>query len=777
MRTGARVLRLVRQPAGIVASIRWLFLVCVLLAMVLTLPAPLVGASPQRLAMVAAACTVLATSWLFGYVTDSAPLWSDVVDAIAVAVFALASPNPATVFALVFSALWYRALYGSTRRSVLRCALYCTGISATLPMWALVPGHPPSLGVGPLIPPFAVMFVTVVVGRTLARQLIAREQAGRCDAAQVAVGGRLLGVTDTAQIFQHWWSAAAEICAAIPGLRVLLISQRGTALGIDGATGGFTTVPSALPMELVADAPAGSEVSAVRHPAALNDAVGETCEWVRVPLPSPRWGGWLLVGAPKQVPTEPLTALQSMINQVALALRNSEVHDELTVQARTDALTGLANRGSFASALTTALGGNSADHTAVLFLDLDDFKDVNDLLGHGAGDSLLRETAARLRRVTRPEDLCARLGGDEFAVLLHDTRRVTAEAVAQRLVQAVAAPVHVGNRVTQVGASVGVAHATRGGEVEELVQHADIAMYAAKANGKNQVQVFKSGLLQPGTTVSFERQLAAAAHAGQLIVHYQPILSLTTDRCTAVEALVRWQHPTRGMLQPADFVDLAEQTGAIIEIGSFVLRRACADAVTWRVAHPSVPLAVHVNVSAVQLDDERFIDTVNECIADHAMPAKQLVLEITESTVLNSPEAIGRLQTLARSGVTIALDDFGTGYSSLTTLRSLPVGIVKIDQSFVIGAATNAADQAVIEAIVQMAHRLGLRTIAEGVESPEQRKFLQHSGADDAQGFLYLRPSPAADFTRWLKIHRASESQITTSGAQAIASRAQRSGG
>jgi diguanylate cyclase (GGDEF)-like protein len=444
-----------------------------------------------------------------------------------------------------------------------------------------------------------------------------------------------------------------------------------------------------------------------------------------------------------------------MMNQVALALRSAQAHGELRTQARTDALTGLANRSSFTSALRAALDLGVAGSVSVLFIDLDDFKNVNDVLGHAAGDELLRQVAARLRECTRPGDVCARLGGDEFAILLEDRTGSTAMAVAQRLVEAVGAPVRLQGQVARVGASVGVTHATNETDVEQLVQQADVAMYAAKANGKNRVQAFETGLLRSDGRAKLERQLANAAADGELVVHYQPIMSLSDGRCVAVEALVRWQHPERGLLQPDDFIEIAERTGAIIDIGDLVLRSACAQASAWRAEHPDSSLAVHVNVAAAQLIDEHFAETVTQCMAEHSIAPRQLVLEIAESVVLDLPTAIDRVNDLVGLGAAIAIDDFGTGYSALTTLRMLPVHIVKIDESFIAGSPSNRADQAVIEAIVQMAGRLELRTIAEGVERLDQQQFLRTVGADSAQGHLYLRPSPAEDFARWLRTHLA----------------------
>jgi diguanylate cyclase (GGDEF)-like protein len=520
-----------------------------------------------------------------------------------------------------------------------------------------------------------------------------------------------------------------------------------------GSAGTFAAAPGPLPPELVPDGLGADRPVAVTVTGPLDAAAGVPCAWFCLPLPG-RSRGVAFVGAPGRVPAESLVAVRSMMNQFALALRNSDIHGELTTQARTDPLTGLANRARFHSALARAVTAGTAE-VAVLFVDLDDFKNVNDVLGHAAGDHVLREVADRLKAVTREGDLGARLGGDEFAVLLGDVSGEGAEAVAERLVEALAAPVPIEGRVVLVGASVGLAYAAPGIGIEELVHHADVAMYAAKANGKNRVQVYEPGLLRGGEQVSFERALAAAAGAGELVVHYQPILSLSDDRCTAVEALVRWRHPVRGLLMPADFIELAEGTGAIAGIGEFVLRRACADVAAWRSAYPDQPPAVHVNVSAAQLRDGRLAGVVARAMTDFAVPAKQLVLEITESMVLDPDVVAGRLEDLAAAGAAIAVDHVGRSHSTLTTLRSLPVDVVKIDRSFVARGPSDPAGQEVVEAIVRLAGRLGARTVAEGVEHADEQDYLRAAGADDVQGYLRLRPVPAEEFLAWLDTHVA----------------------
>ncbi|MEO6144647.1 MAG: EAL domain-containing protein [Dermatophilaceae bacterium] len=426
--------------------------------------------------------------------------------------------------------------------------------------------------------------------------------------------------------------------------------------------------------------------------------------------------------------------------------------------ATMDGLTGLANRATFNSAVSTALEDESPQRITVLFVDLDDFKGVNDRFGHGVGDDVLHQVATRLRRATRPGDLCARLGGDEFAVLLRDTgveSTATGKDVAERIVKTIATTMQIRGRFVHVRASIGVATVTGETDLEQLIHFADVAMYAAKAKGKG-VQVFEPGLLDGDfAQEAFERMLSAAAGNGELVVHYQPVLSLPDGRCTAVEALVRWHHPERGLLYPDAFIEASERIGAIRDIGAFVLRRACADAATWRDAHPRSPLAIHVNVSALQLDDDSFIESVTRCLSEFNLPADQLVLEITESVVVSSALAIDRINTLAEKGVTIAIDDFGTGYSALTTLRSLPAKIVKIDKSFVAGSTENMQDRAVIEAVVKMAAQMGMQTIAEGVERLEQRACLELIGADAVQGYLHLRPTTAEKFGTWFAAHLA----------------------
>jgi diguanylate cyclase (GGDEF)-like protein len=751
-------LKRARRPEEIVEATRWLFAVLALLSLALALLAPLSTANSVMQLVALASAAVLGLSLGAGYLRKRMPLGMDVVDAVAILAFTLACPEPGAVFAFVFSCLWFRSLYGSTGRALLRCGLYVGALSATLPLWQYVPGHTGATEIGPLIGVPPTMFLTVIVGRHLSGILRAREEATRRDAVHASMGSQLLGLTDVAEIRRVAWTAIAGICEASPGLRVMKVVRERDVLRVDEATGGFAGLPATLPTTVLSFVNGDGETGggAVRGQAELDAAVGAACGWVCIPWrreDTEHPSGWLLLGSPRKVPAEAIAAIGTLTNQVTLALSSAQALQRLTLQATLDSLTGLVNRASFNAGLASALNDESSD-TTVLFIDLDNFKKVNDLFGHGAGDDLLQEVAGCLCRTTRPGDLCARLGGDEFAVLLHGTGALAAADVAQRFVESVAAIAQIGSGLVRISASVGVATATGHTNLEQLLHQADVAMYAAKTSGKARIQIFEPALLEGDSSqAAFERELSAAADNGQLVVHYQPVLSLPEGRCTAVEALVRWQHPERGLLHPDSFIETAERIGAIGDVGAYVLRRACADAASWKVAHPSSAVAIHVNISGLQLDDRGFIDKVKQCLIEFSLAPDQLVLEVTETVVISSPVAIDRLNILAAHGVRIAIDDFGTGYSALTTLRSLPAQIVKIDKSFVSGSTENPQDRAVIEAVVKMAAQMGVQTIAEGVETLQQQTFLKGIGADAVQGYLYLRPTTAEGFGTWLGTH------------------------
>ncbi|HWQ24512.1 MAG TPA: EAL domain-containing protein [Gaiellaceae bacterium] len=420
-----------------------------------------------------------------------------------------------------------------------------------------------------------------------------------------------------------------------------------------------------------------------------------------------------------------------------------ETEEQLRHQAFHDPLTGLANRALFTDRVEHALVlHRQAGHgVAVLFLDLDDFKAINDSLGHLAGDEVLRAVGARLRQALSPAYTIARLGGDEFAVLVEDRHGATAAVeAAERIVAALEAPFRLGEREIVLTASVGIAV---GGDAEDLLRSADVAMYRAKAGGKAQYAVYTPRMDEDLIgRLELASDLRRARLDEELVLHYQPVIDLSTGGVVSLEALVRWLHPTRGLLSPADFVPLAEETGQIVEIGRWVLAEACGQVARWRAELPGAgELTVSVNVSTRQVRRSVLAEDVRAALAESGLPAEALTLELTESALARRREELTSvLEDLAALGVRIALDDFGTGYSSLSLLQDLPVHTLKIDRSFVRALDTGPARPGVIGAIVDLAGTLGLTVLAEGIETPTQAAALRTLGCRLGQGFHFARP-------------------------------------
>ena len=414
-------------------------------------------------------------------------------------------------------------------------------------------------------------------------------------------------------------------------------------------------------------------------------------------------------------------------------------------QALRDSLTRLPNRRLFHDRVSHALARaqRHPGKLAVLFIDLDGFKDVNDSLGHAAGDHLLVDVAERLRACIRAGDTAARLGGDEFAILLEDlTAADQAVRLADRLMEALAAPFQIRGKDLTIGASIGIAMNTPGMSVDEFLRNADVAMYTAKNGGRGRHELYE---VEMGAAVihriELEQDLQRALDEDELELHYQPLVSLSTGRITGFEALLRWQHPRYGLLQPASFIDLAEESGAIVPIGTWVLRTATAQAQAWAERYPSHPFTLSVNLSPKQLFESDIVAEIESALADSRFRAEHLVLELTEGVMLKEgADTAGRLEALKRLGVMLAIDDFGTGYSSLSYLRRLPVDILKIDKLFVDGISEREADAAFASAIIRMAETLHLETVAEGVELASQVDKLRELGCLSAQGYHFAKP-------------------------------------
>lgn len=422
---------------------------------------------------------------------------------------------------------------------------------------------------------------------------------------------------------------------------------------------------------------------------------------------------------------------------------------KLEHQALHDALTDLPNRALFIDRVDHALSlaSRSLDAIGVLFIDLDDFKGVNDNLGHEAGDALLVEVARGLSVSMRPGDTVARLGGDEFGVLIETGELPrTALAVADRIERVLEVPITIGHDALSVQASIGLAIGRPGHDrAEDLLRNADLAMYVAKYNGKARVEQF-----QPEMRADALRKFEIASelrHAieGELTVFYQPIVDLRSPSARGAEALVRWRHPRRGLLSPAEFVPIAESTGLIVTLGRFVLTEACRQLADWRAQGIVGPdFYVSVNVSARQLSDPSLVGDVIRALHETGLPPESLVLEVTESDVMKDPAtALSRLEELRLAGIRLALDDFGTGYSSLGHLQSIPVAVVKIDKSFVDRITEDESGEAMVRGIIELSHSLRLVAVAEGVEDMNQFQRLRTLGCDSVQGFLFARPMPA----------------------------------
>jgi diguanylate cyclase (GGDEF)-like protein/PAS domain S-box-containing protein len=433
-----------------------------------------------------------------------------------------------------------------------------------------------------------------------------------------------------------------------------------------------------------------------------------------------------------------------------------QLEEELTRQAFHDSLTGLPNRALFRDRLDQALvrSVRSNEKLAVLLLDLDGFKQVNDSLGHDAGDHLLRVIAGRLDEVGRPSDTLARLGGDEFAVLLEGAGETQAVKFCERLLEVISKPVAVAGRELSLGASIGIAiHPGGDGRSASLIRDADVAMYAAKESGRGTHQLFKFEMARKfGDGLGLEHELRLALQGDDLKVHYQPEIDLKSNRVIGVEALLRWTSPTRGQVPPSRFIPIAESSGLIFPIGEFVLREACGQTAEWRAEGLlAEDFVTWVNLSAAQLSAPGVSDLVIRELGAAELPPHFLGLEVTETAIVkggSSERASAELKELHDLGVRIAIDDFGTGFSSLGQLRHFPVDMLKVDRSFVQGVEHSAKDAAITANLVSLAHALGVTAIAEGIESDGQLKSLQAVGCDYAQGFLFARPVSAKEVGR-----------------------------
>ena len=449
-----------------------------------------------------------------------------------------------------------------------------------------------------------------------------------------------------------------------------------------------------------------------------------------------------------------------MIGAMADITARKESDERIRYLATHDGLTTLPNRVMFSQLLSVAIqtARRYQRNFAVLFIDLDRFKTVNDTLGHEAGDKLLQEIATRLTGCLRASDVVARLGGDEFVVLVQEVNETEEVAmVARKILSAVLQPVVISGQECRVTGSIGICMYPDGGQDEQsLMKNADIAMYLAKEEGKNNFQFYSPNIkIESLERLTLETSLRRALERGEFFLHYQAKLEFKTNRITGVEALLRWQHPDLGMVGPTRFIPIAEETGLIVPIGRWVLQTACAQNVAWQ-REGLPPVCMAVNLSARQFVDENFLKDIIAALEGSGMNPELLELELTESMVMQNPERAAKLlAAIKRLGVRIAIDDFGVGYSSLAQIKRFPIDTLKVDRSFIRDLAENAEDRAITEAIIAMGKTLSLTVVAEGVETQEQQAFLSEHACDEMQGYYFSKPIAQDEFGNLLREHFA----------------------
>jgi diguanylate cyclase (GGDEF)-like protein len=693
---------------GTVEQVRSVFGVVAVVTVLSQLPNMTAGHTPILGPALSSLCALLLVAvWLAGLRARRFLVGVAVVEAIAMLGVGLGLDHPHRAFVPVYTMLFFRTLYGSHWAALGRVLAYGAVLFG---VFALTPG-PATL---PLFIPISLIVMTVTM-RILAVCLDRIAQASEVSASLARTAGDLLTATNTDAVRDRCEEGARQLA---PDARVRVVLEHDRYEPEEFA--------DALRFDLNQ----------------TGSAHGALMVWPRRPLPVPR-----------------RVALQTMAAQASAALESLELRAQLSYRASHDALTGLPNRSSYTDALGSAIA--SGAHCAALFIDLDDFKTVNDTLGHAAGDALLVQVASRIRGALAASDVAARLGGDEFAILIHDREDVlgAATTIAGRALAALEEPFDLGGTPLHVRCSIGVAvdglvvavggsAATSprplpgGDEVESatvaLLRNADIAMYVAKTRGKNRFEVFAPEMASDvAQDLDVRQELASALTRNEFELYFQPIVALPSHEVRAVEALIRWHHPKRGLLPPGAFLPLAEQTRLLADIERWVIVTACREAAKWEGADAP---AVTVNISPRHLSRRWLVPTVTHALTASGLPGNRLTLEITEEALIFDPAAAeANLRACVKMGVQIAVDDFGAGHASLGSLRSLPVSTVKMDRSLII----DEDGQRVVNAVVGLAHALGLQVVAEGVETGEQLRRVRDSGCDAVQGFLFARPAPA----------------------------------
>jgi len=694
--------------------------------------------------------------------------WQPLMDGIVIALSLWALGDLRLGLVLLYQGLFFRPTHGTYWTTIAGLSGYAGAFLFTV-MAPMAFGQMPGMSTPEVMSHLAGLCVFGLVKVALSTTATSSQRAMLREQTLARAGAGLVAADHRADVYAVALDAMQRVLAATGVMRTWLAIVENDALvvvachGPDAqATLGRRVTANKIPEQYIAQGRKHRQIT-------VNEAVADDLE--RAFGFRPHLGvltlyplrmrdvllGVIVVETPDALPAEYAAGLASLSAEVALALESANLTEDLERQAFQDPLTQLANRTAFVAGLDQALDRADRHGTplTVCFIDLDNFKIVNDSLGHSAGDALLVEVADRLRRATRPSDLVARLGGDEFTVLVEGIGSASDLAsMSKRIHDAIGAPMMIENRRVLVGASVGLAVREPGERqtASELLRAADLALYAAKGRGKAQTAMFEESMsVQAVDRLELESELRLALERDELELHYQPLVELEDGRVAELEALARWPHALRGQISPGEFIPLAEETGLIVALGRWVLNRACQQARVWREAGIRHLPTIAVNLSGRQLEEPGLVDDVRAALTANGLEPSILKLEITESVaIVDTPLILKSLRDLRELGVQLAIDDFGTGNSALNYLKRFHVDTLKIDRSFVEELAADERSAAMVQGIIAFAKSLGLSVTGEGVETTAQSDALRALGCDRAQGFLFARPLPAHEVPRVL---------------------------
>lgn len=666
------------------------------------------------------ALVLAGVGWLYTYRNGRVPLVADVLQTVAITLVGLATEFPVVALAIALGPLMFASLFGSNARAAARGAAYLSAFAVAAALSPALTGE----RAAKLVPAVGFCFAfTIFAQRALAAVLAYNARSLRRQQALSRSAGKLITASETHDIGRIATEAAVDIAGGPAVAHAALRVSRGGQEVLLGEAGlGRQCETSRELMVPLCDGPV---------------ELGRLC--MRVPAP--------------EHDHELLASLQVLARQAALALEGARARADLEHRAWHDALTGLPNRELLCAEIDRRIGSPGGGATLIVVA-LDVLKDVNDALGHRLGDEMLAASADRLRSVLGPGDVAARLDGEEFALLTCAAESAAqVEGVVEALREALSVPLVLDSRLVSIGASIGIAQCDgTGGSADELLRRADLAMCSARSAGQGLVVRYESGMEKPATErITLREDLDRALSHQELFLEYQPEVRLSDGHVVAFEALLRWRHPNRGLVPPVSFVPLAEQNGAIVPIGKWVLAMSCAQLSRWRRHGLAADTKIAVNVSSLQLSEPGIAQCFLRILSSHRLVPADLIVEVTESVAMSHHDApLRALRELRGAGVSIALDDFGTGYSSLSYLSRLPANVLKIDRSFVVAAEEGGADRALLRGISELGRNLGLQAVAEGVETASQAELVRSLGCHLVQGYLFSRPVPAADAAKLL---------------------------